>query len=318
MDQAQRLREMIKQSTKENQLIIEDIESKDIESREIKFEQEEQKHNCKIITVTSGKGGVGKTSVSVNMAIQFRQQGKSVIIFDADFGLANIEVMFGAVPKYNLTDLVYRGKELKDIIMSGPMDIGFISGGSGVTGFDDLSKDQIVYLVHKLKELESMVDIIIIDTGAGISSAVMDFVVISDDVLLVTTPEPTSITDSYSLLKVLNKNESFDRNNTKIKVITNRVGNQEEGINLYNKLNVVVNKFLNIDLGFLGSIEADMNMSKAIIQQKPVCLAYPNSKGAKAFTNLARKILEIPESEAEKPKGLSMFFMRKFKMNKGG
>lgn len=323
MDQAQNLREMIKNSTRSEQSQPEKnmVKQNQIEENQIEENQLrpiDRSHNSKIITVTSGKGGVGKTSVSVNMAIQFRQQGKSVIIFDADFGLANIEVMFGAVPKYNLTDLVYRGKELKDIIMKGPMDIGFISGGSGVTGFDDLSKDQIVYLVHKLKELESIVDIIIIDTGAGISSAVMDFVVASDEVLLVTTPEPTSITDSYSLLKALNKNENFDRNNTRIRVITNRVSSQEEGTNLYNKLNVVVNKFLNINLGFLGAIEADVNMSKAIIQQKPVCMAYPNSKGAKAFTNLAKRILELPETEAEKPKGLSMFFMRKFKMSKGG
>ena len=298
MDQAQKLREMMK-STEEN--IVQPSSTK-----------------SKIITVTSGKGGVGKTSLSVNLAIQFRQQGKSVIIFDADFGLANIEVMLGAVPQYNLTDLVYRGKELKDIIMKGPMDIGFISGGSGVTGFDDISKDQIVYLVHKLKELESMVDIIIIDTGAGISSAVMDFVVASDEVLLVTTPEPTSITDSYSLLKALSKNENFDKNNTRIRIITNRVNNSDEGINLYNKLNVVVGKFLDINVGFLGSIEADTNMSKSVIQQKPVSIAYPNSKGAKAIKELAKKILEVKEDDENKPKGLSMFFMRKFKMSKGG
>lgn len=320
MDQAQRLREMMQNNAQTVEVKPDKTEILKTESVETESINDgiRTNGNCKIITVTSGKGGVGKTSISVNMAIQFRKQGKSVIIFDADFGLANIEVMFGAVPKYNLTDLVYRGKELKDIIMKGPMDIGFISGGSGVTGFDDLSKDQIVYLVHKLKELENTVDIIIIDTGAGISSAVMDFVVASDDVLLVTTPEPTSITDSYSLLKALNKNENFNRNNTKIKVITNRVSSKEEGINLYNKLKVVVNKFLDINLEFLGAIEADTNMSRAIIQQKPVCMAYPNSKGAKAFTGLAGNLLKISNEEIEKPKGLSMFFMRKFKMSKGG
>ena len=220
MDQAQNLREIVKNNAKAN-----------------------ARQKSKIITVTSGKGGVGKTSVSINMAIQFRRQGKSVIIFDADFGLANIEVMFGAIPKYNLSDLIFRGKDLKDIIVKGPMDIGFISGGSGITGFGELTKDQVMYLVYKIKELENMADIIIIDTGAGISSAVMDFVVTSDEVLLVTTPEPTSITDSYSLLKALNKHEDFHGEQTKINVIANRVKNYEEGVNLYNKLNVVVGKF---------------------------------------------------------------------------
>jgi flagellar biosynthesis protein FlhG len=152
MDQAQNLRNIVKNAPKQTET-----------------------KKSRTITVTSGKGGVGKTSVSINLAIQFRLQGKSVIIFDADFGLANIEVMFGAIPKYNLSDLIYRGKDLKDIIVKGPMDIGFVSGGSGITSFGDLSKDQITYLVYKIKELENMADIIIIDTGAGISSAVMDF-----------------------------------------------------------------------------------------------------------------------------------------------
>ena len=294
MDQAQNLRNIVKNSTKV-----------------------EEGKKSRIITVTSGKGGVGKTSVSINLAIQFRLQGKSVIIFDADFGLANIEVMFGAIPKYNLSDLVYRGKDLKDIIVKGPMDIGFVSGGSGITSFGDLSKDQIMYLVYKIKELESMADIIIIDTGAGISSTVMDFVVASSEVLLVTTPEPTSITDSYSLLKALNKHKDFRRENTHIKVITNKVDNYEEGINLYNKLNVVVGKFLHIDIDFLGIIEPDENMSKSVIQQKPICMLYPNSKGAKAFKKLSDTLLEM-KTEENPQKGLMVMFLKKFKRSKGG
>lgn len=296
MDQAQNLRNMVKNYSKS------DTGTK-----------------SRLITVTSGKGGVGKTSVSVNLAIQFRLQGKSVIIFDADFGLANIEVMFGAVPKYNLSDLVYRGRDLKDIIIKGPMDIGFISGGSGINGFGDLSKDQVMYLVYKIKELENMADVIIIDTGAGISSAVMDFVVVSDEVLLVTTPEPTSITDSYSLLKALNRHPDYNRELTKLKVIANKVKNYEEGINLYNKLNVVVGKFLKIDIEFLGIIEADENMQKAIIQQKPICMAYPDSKGAKSFEQLSGALLKTKVSPTEdEHRGLVSMFLRKFKRGSGG
>lgn len=300
MDQAENLRNMVKGTGEENKT--------------------ESGPKSRIITVTSGKGGVGKTSTSINLAIQFRKMGKSVIILDADFGLANIEVMFGAIPKYNLSDLVYRGKDLKDIIIKGPMDISFISGGSGISGFEDLTKDQIMYIVYKLKEIEGMADIIIIDTGAGISRTVMDFVVASDEVLLVTTPEPTSITDSYSLLKVLNKHAEFNRKTTKIKIITNKVKNYEDGLNLYNKFNVVVDKFLQIEIEFLGIIETDDNMSKAVIQQQPISIAYPNSKGAKCYKKLMDNLIEdktAADSQSEH-KGLVALFMRSIKRGKGG
>ncbi|CCZ05301.1 nucleotide-binding protein [Bovifimicola ammoniilytica] len=294
MDQAQNLRNIVKKNT-----VVKENEKK-----------------SRIITVTSGKGGVGKTSVSINLAIQFRLQGKSVIIFDADFGLANIEVMIGAIPKYNLSDLIYRGKDLNDIIMKGPMDIGFISGGSGISGLGDLTKDQLTYLVYKIKELESMADIIIIDTGAGISSAVMDFVVVSNEVILVTTPEPTSITDSYSLLKALNKRDDFDKSQNHIKIVANRVRNYEEGANLYNKLNVVVNKFLNFNIEFLGIIENDENMSKAVIQQKPISMAYPNSKGAKSFKKISDTLLEKKTTDEDEQKGLAFMLLGRFKRKK--
>ncbi|MBD8941784.1 MAG: MinD/ParA family protein [Clostridiales bacterium] len=294
MDQAQNLRNIVKKNT-----VVKENEKK-----------------SRIITVTSGKGGVGKTSVSINLAIQFRLQGKSVIIFDADFGLANIEVMIGAIPKYNLSDLIYRGKDLNDIIMKGPMDIGFISGGSGISGFGDLTKEQLTYLVYKIKELESMADIIIIDTGAGISSAVMDFVVVSNEVILVTTPEPTSITDSYSLLKALNKRDDFDKSQNHIKIVANRVRSYEEGANLYNKLNVVVNKFLNFNIEFLGIIENDENMSKAVIQQKPISMAYPNSKGAKSFKKISDTLLEKKTTDEDEQKGLAFMLLGRFKRKK--
>ena len=294
MDQAQNLRNIVKKNT-----VVKENEKK-----------------SRIITVTSGKGGVGKTSVSINLAIQFRLQGKSVIIFDADFGLANIEVMIGAIPKYNLSDLIYRGKDLNDIIMKGPMDIGFISGGSGISGFGDLTKEQLTYLVYKIKELESMADIIIIDTGAGISSAVMDFVVVSNEVILVTTPEPTSITDSYSLLKALNKRDDFDKSQNHIKIVANRVRSYEEGANLYNKLNVVVNKFLNFNIEFLGIIENDENMSKEVIQQKPISMAYPNSKGAKSFKKISDTLLEKKTTDEDEQKGLAFMLLGRFKRKK--
>ena len=269
MDQAAKLRDMMKMQTKE------------------------KKSQARIITVTSGKGGVGKSSVSINLALEFKKQGKNVIIFDADFGLANIEVMFGAIPKYNLADLIFKGKELKDIIVNGPMDIGFISGGSGINGLSNMTNDQVLYLKYKLGEIETLADVIIIDTGAGISDSVLEFVMSSAEVLLVATPEPTSITDSYALLKALNSRQGYSRENTTIKVVANRVQNQDDGENLYNKLNVVVSKFLDVNLEYLGMIPIDNNMSKAVMQQKPISMAYPNSVASKAFEKLSEKLMII-------------------------
>lgn len=279
----------------------------------IKLQNQVSERQARVITVTSGKGGVGKSCTSINLAMQFRKMGKSVIIFDADFGLANIEVMFGAIPKYNLADMIFRGKDFKDILVNGPMDIGFISGGSGINGLGNMTKDQVNYLVYKLKELETLADIIIIDTGAGISDSVLEFVSSSSEVVLVSTPEPTSITDAYALLKVLSTRAGFDKQNTTIKVLTNRVDNYDEGRNLYNKLNVVTQKFLNIDLVFLGMVPQDTNISKAVIHQKPISMLYPDSPAAKAYEELAKALLENREAKNTKRRGLAAAFTGMFK-----
>ena len=180
---------------------------------------------ARVITVTSGKGGVGKSNMSINLAIQFRKMGKRVVILDADFGLANIEIMFGAVPKHNLCDLVYEGKSISDIITQGPMGVGFISGGSGIAGMSNLGKDALTCIIQNLAELDALTDVIIVDTGAGISDSVLEFLVASGEVLLVTTPEPTSITDSYSLLKALYRHPRYEEAYTKVKMVANRVEN---------------------------------------------------------------------------------------------
>lgn len=284
----------------------------------IKLQNNTASRQARIITVTSGKGGVGKSSITVNLAMQFRKQGKSVVIFDADFGLANIEVMFGAIPRFSLADMIYNGKEFKDIIVNGPMDIGFISGGSGITGLGNMTKEQVDYLVYKLKELESLADIIIIDTGAGISDSVLEFVASSAEVILVTTPEPTSITDSYALLKTLCHREGFKKENSVIKIIANKVSSYEEGRNIFNKLSVVANKFLNLKIEFLGIIPDDSNIAKSIIQQKPISIYSPNSISARAFVKLTENLLNENHKDVpvEKEKrGIAQVFLNIF--NKG-
>ena len=277
----------------------------------IKMQNQKMVQNARVISVTSGKGGVGKSNTSVNIALQFQRQGKRVIIFDADFGLANIEVMFGIIPKYNLGDLMFKGKELKEIITPGPEGVGFISGGSGIAKLVNLDKEQIKRLVGKLSELDELADVIIIDTGAGISSSVMEFLVASPETILVTTPEPASITDSYALLKALSMNEDYSPEKCKVKLIANRVGKKEEGQNLYEKLSAVSSRFLNIELEYLGAIPFDNNITKAVMTQEPVSLKYPGSVSSKCYEDIVN-IFENKEISSHNNIGVRNFFKSVF------
>lgn len=288
MDQAQQLRNIIKQQNK-------------------------KQHLARVITVTSGKGGVGKSNMSVNMAIQLSRLGKKVIILDADFGLANVEVMLGKRPKYNMADMMFGGKSIKDIICDGPEDIGFISGGSGIKELSNLSKDQVSSIINMMYELDSIADIIIIDTGAGIADTVIDMVLASSEVLLVTTPEPTSITDAYALLKTINKTSEFQRDKIKIRMIGNRTLNLSDGYELYNKLNSVVEEFLDMNMEYLGAVPFDVNLTKAVMKQQPVSIVYPNTPAVKSIRAMAETLIDLEHSEKRSVRtGLSGLFSRMF------
>ncbi len=278
MDQAERLRNIIKKQ---------DFEA-------------DYERTARVITVTSGKGGVGKTSLSVNLAIQLGRLGKRVIVFDADFGLANIEIMLGIRPKYNLADLMYRGKSIEDIITYGPENIGFISGGSGINELANLTRDQVFSMIHRLGELDRIADVIIVDTGAGISDTVLEFVAASEEVLLVATPEPTSITDAYALLKTLNKKASYRPDKTVVKMVANQVRGEREAAELFEKLGVVVGKFLDIEVEFLGSVPYNKNMQRAIMRQAPVSISDPESDSARAVRELAGCLEDVMTKKTEK------------------
>ncbi len=263
---------------------------------------------ARVITVTSGKGGVGKSNTAINLAIQLKRLGQKVIILDADFGLANIEIMFGTIPRYNLCDLIYRGKSIRDIITWGPEKIGFISGGSGITGMANLSRDYLTYIIQNLTELDAIADVIIVDTGAGISDAVMEFLVASGEILLVATPEPTSITDSYSLLKALSRHARYRQEDTKIKVIANRVVNEDDGVVLFQKLNVVVELYLNLPMTYLGAIPQDSLLSNAVMQQMPVSIQHPSAKSALAYQKIAAALMNMEINGQVKKRGMAAFF----------
>lgn len=273
--------------------------------------------NARVIAVTSGKGGVGKTTLSVNLAIEMSKRGKKVVIFDADFGLANVEVMLGIRPRYNLLDLIHNDKSMDEIITKGPNGIGFISGGSGVSELAALDNASLKLLISELVKLDRMYDVVIIDTGAGITDSVMEFVMVSPEVLLVVTPEPTSITDSYSLLKVLRRKDNFNPLYKTIKVISNRVDDEAEGIEIYDKINTVSSKFLNTGLEFLGAVPQDKNASMAIIDQRPVVLAYPGSPAAKGISSLTGKLMDEKQEEYKKKDGIARVFLDFIRSKRG-
>lgn len=279
----------------------------------IRASQAQSEKRSRVITVTSGKGGVGKTSLSVNLALQMQRMGKRTIIIDADFGLANIEVMLGIHPRYNISDLIYRSKSIEDVITEGPEGIGFISGGSGVSELTNLNRDQVKDFVTKLSSLDELADVVIIDTGAGISDAVQEFVLCSPEILIVLTPEPTSTMDAYALLKALNRRKDFAADSKVINVVSNRVSDEKEGQELFRNISIVASRFLDIELRYLGCIPQDANASRAVVLQKPVSLSFPNTAAARSMHRIALDLLERPD---EKHSGFAAMFLNMLRIKK--
>ncbi|MCR4797676.1 MAG: MinD/ParA family protein [Lachnospiraceae bacterium] len=263
---------------------------------------------ARIITITSGKGGVGKSNCAVNLALQFRKMGKRVIILDADFGLANVEVLCGTVPKYNLSDYIFGESELEEIITAGPEGIGFISGGSGIVKLNNLNSDQLNGVIYGLSKLNQLCDVLLIDTGAGVSETVMSFVLSSPEVIVVTTPEPSSITDAYSLIKAVYKSDGARRGTLPtLFILANRIVASDEGAAVYEKLNSVVGKFLGGSLSYLGDIPSDALLETAVRNQQIVSLVSPAAKSSRAFYEVANRLLGN-DSGGQKSLGLFGFF----------
>lgn len=250
---------------------------------------------AKVIAVTSGKGGVGKTNVTVNLAISLSQKGYRVVIIDADLGLSNIDVVFGIVPQYTLLDSIKNEMSIMDILCDGPNNIKFISGGSGVQELIHLDNNSLDSFIANMSILDHIADYILIDTGAGLSNTVMNFVLSADEVVLVVTPEPTSITDAYALVKTV----SNVKKDCTINVLINRADNENEAKKVYNNFSMVSERFLGMKLESLGYLPFDHSFIKAVKQQKPYLLCYPNN-------SISRLINEITDTLIEKEMNLNM------------
>jgi flagellar biosynthesis protein FlhG len=262
---------------------------------------------AKVITVTSGKGGVGKTNITINLAIALSDMGFKVVILDADFGLANIDVLFGIIPKFTLVDVIQDKKNILEILCEGPRNIKFISGGSGVEDLVKLERKQLERFVNNIALLDKIADYILVDTGAGLSENVMSFVMAADEVVLVTTPEPTSITDAYALIKMLSHR---DKEKT-IKVVVNRAESISEAEEILKKLSLVSEKFLSLKLQPLGYVLHDEAVIRAVKMQQPFSLSFPKCHATRNVREISQKLIESKtKSTDEGIKGVKGFINR--------
>lgn len=244
----------------------------------------------KVIAVSSGKGGVGKTNVSVNLATQLAGMGREVMLLDADLGLANVDVLLGLSPKYNLSHVIEGKATLEEILVSGPNGVHIVPAASGIQRMAELSQAEHVGLIRGFSELSHALDYLIVDTAAGISDGVMSFARAAREVLVVVCDEPSSITDAYALVKVLNTDHGVQR----FHMVANRVRTPTEGHGLFSKLARVTNKFLDLTIDYAGAIPEDELIRKAVQRQKPVSVAYPGAPSARAFAELAKRVDKWP------------------------
>lgn len=266
----------------------------------------------RVISVTSGKGGVGKSNVVSNLAIALSSQGKKVLVIDADLGLGNLDVLLGLSPAYNLNHVLNGEKNLTEILIDGPAGIKIIPAGSGVQEFTSLGQHEKLKLLDELDMLEEQFDVLIVDTEAGISENVTYFTVAAQEIIVVVTPEPTSITDVYALIKLLATRYSEHH----FKVLVNMAKDSEDALEVFRKLANVAGRFLDISLDYLGCVVKDEKVVEAVKRQKAVSELYPESEAAACFATLAKRVIE--NTRQTRLKGNIQFFFRRFLDNPTG
>lgn len=270
-DQAEKLREIaLKTRLKIEKEILKDVKQ------------------TKILVVSSGKGGVGKSTLALGLAIDLARKGKKALLFDADLGMANIDIMLGIIPKYNLYHVITGNKTIQDIIITFEDGLDIIPGGSGIYELANLNEDRLKNLLVQMGRLDGVYDYMIIDTGAGISKSVITFLLAGDDVIVITTPEPTAITDAYGIVKSLNKG-NFSGN---VFLVINRVTDGNEGVMVAEKFKLVCNKYLNVDIKFLGYIINEPLITEGIKRQQSFMQLFPKSLAAKNVSMIGDQLLK--------------------------
>jgi flagellar biosynthesis protein FlhG len=284
-DQAQALRQL--------------VHSKDVQAA----------RTTRVIAITSGKGGVGKSNFSLNFAMSLQNRGYSVLVFDADISFANIDVLLGTPAKYNLLHLLKGEKTIWEIIQVGPGGLQFIAGGSGFQDLVRLTDQELEYFAEQIGKLHGHVDFILFDTGAGLSKETVRFITAAEETIIVTTPEPTSITDAYALIKML---KSMGHQ-ISFRLVVNRVTDDREGNQTADNIRQVANKYLGLEIPVLGFIPDDSNVTKAVKRQTPLSIAYPDSAATRSIDGIVSRFL-LEEQESPSSRELSSFLQRMKKL----
>jgi len=244
----------------------------------------------RVIAVTSGKGGVGKTNLSVNLGVALAQMGKRVALLDADMGLANVDILLGLSPEFNLSHVLAGDKTLNDIMLNGPAGLRVIPASSGIQQMSELSTIEQAGIIRAFSEIDQNLDVLIVDTAAGISSSVVNFARACQEIIVVVCDEPTSLTDAYAYIKLLNRDYGL----SKFHIVTNMVQSVQQGQQLFTKLTKVTDRYLDVSLSYTGAVPFDEYLRKSVQKQKPVVEIFPRSKAAIALKNLALKIDSWP------------------------
>lgn len=259
----------------------------------------------KVIAVTSGKGGVGKTNVVANMGIALSRMGQRVMVLDADLGLGNLDVILGLTPEYNMEHLFMGEKSLSEIAVRGPEGMLILPSPSGSGCLESLSIEQQLTLMTQMDQMETDLDIFLIDTGAGIASNVLYFCAAAEEIIILVSPEPTSITDSYALMKVLSRHHA----ETSFKLLVNMAKNGSEAREIYNRIAKAAERFLNVTVQYIGYIPMDSNLLVSVCNQRAIVDLFPDSKASREFARIARDIITWPD--AKRHKGGVKFFWQK-------
>jgi flagellar biosynthesis protein FlhG len=304
------MREIMKQKDTSTKIISLTRKIADKNAALVRRKNRNRKSNTRVIAITSGKGGVGKTNIVGNLGFALSQLGKKVLILDADLGLGNIDVLLGLAPKYNLSHVIAEEKSISEIIIKGPGNMNILPTSSGIQELTKLTKEQKIQILTELDSLIDSIDILLIDTAAGISSNVMYFNVSAQEIMVVVTPEPTSITDAYALMKVL----SLKYSERHFNLLVNSASSKQDAHEVFRQLNLVADRFLDISIEYSGCVLFDENVTKGVRRQKIVSELYPDTRASRCYASLAKKICKSQPHHS--PKGDTNFFWKDLIQNK--